>query len=71
MRAADESAGHIRRDGLQSQVYDMDFGPRVLNFDPMIMVLKELHVSIKACFIILPCESPLNGIHDSFASQYP
>ena len=59
--AADESAGYIRKDGFG---LEMDFGP-------MIMVLKGLHASMNACFIILPCESPLNDIHDSFVSQYP
>ena len=48
----------------------MDFGSRVLDFDPMIIVLKGLHVGMNACFIILPYESPLNDIHDSLASQY-
>ena len=64
MRATDESTGYIRRDGFGSE---MDFGPRVLDFSPMIMVLKGLHVSMNACFIILPCESPLNGIHVCFS----
>ena len=66
------------RDGLRSQVYDMDFGPRVLDFGPMVldfgptsMILKRLHMSMNACFIVLRCESTLNVIHDSFASQYP
>ena len=61
VRATDESVGYIGRNGFDSE---MDFGP-------MIMVLKGLHVSMNACFIILSYESPLNGIHDSFASQYP
>ena len=29
MRAADKFAGYIYRDRLQSQVYDMDFDPRI------------------------------------------
>ena len=91
IHAVNESTGYIHREsfssefGLRSQVYDMDFGPKVsdfgpmvsdfspmvLDFGPMIMVLKRLHMSIDACFIILSCENTLNGIHDSFASRYP
>ena len=32
---------------------------------------KRIACENECIFIILPCDSPFNGIHDSFPSQYP
>lgn len=85
MRAVDESARYICRENFGSEIdigprfIDIDFGPRVLDFEPMSMILKRLHMSMNACFIVLPCEVPLRSFmillplnaHDSYVHFLP
>ena len=73
MCVVDESAGYIRRDGFDSKI---DFGPMFVRWTSVPWFWTSvpclwLHMSMDACFIILSCESTLNGIHDSFISRYP
>ena len=47
MRTANESTGYIRREGFG---LEMDFGPMVLDFGPMTMVLKRIACEHKCMF---------------------